>query len=286
VVAQHQGTNCLERLFIPQLNNRSFFMQTIDIGINLINKQFQYDADQVIQRAQQAGVHQIILTGVSLAVTQKSVQLAKKYPNVLYATAGVHPHNAKDWNNDVAAAIRKQAMLSEVVAIGECGLDFDRDFSPRPVQESCFRAQLDLAIELQKPLFLHERAAFERFIAVLSDYENKLPKGVVHCFTGTLKEAKTYLDKGFYLGITGAVTDERRFGHLKEVLRYIPSDRLMIETDAPYMLPKNIKNQSNDRRNEPSYLPYVVRYIAALVGKTEIEVAAETTKTAKEFFTI
>jgi TatD DNase family protein len=261
-------------------------MQTIDIGINLINKQFQFDAADIIQRAKDRGVMQMILTGVNVSVSQKSVQLVKKYPQTLFATAGVHPHNAKDWDKTVAAEIKKLALLPEVVCVGECGLDFDRDFSPRPAQETCFRAQLQLAIEVNKPLFLHERAAHERFIAIVSDYKNQLPKGVVHCFTGSLKEAKTYLDMGFYIGITGAITDERRFSPLQEVVRYIPSDRLMIETDAPYMLPKNINPTPNSRRNEPAYLPFVVKYIAQCVGKTELEVANDTTNTAKLFFNI
>jgi TatD DNase family protein len=261
-------------------------MQTIDIGINLMNKRFQFDADAVIQRAINKGVTPMILTGVNLSVAQKSVQLAKKYPNTLYATAGVHPHNAKDWDNTVAERIKALALLPEVVSVGECGLDFDRDFSPRPVQESCFRAQLELAIEVNKPLFLHERDAHNRFVAIVSDYNNQLPKGVVHCFTGTLKEAKTYLDMGFYIGITGAITDERRFAQLKEVIKYIPSDRLMIETDAPFMLPKNINPSPADRRNEPAYLLYIVKYMAVCLGKTEIEVANATTNTAKLFFNI
>ena len=261
-------------------------MQTIDIGINLINKRFQTDANDVIQRAKDKGVSPMILTGVSLAVSQKSAQLAKKYPHTLYATAGVHPHNAKDWDKTTAQHIKALTLLPEVVAVGECGLDFDRDFSPRFVQEMCFRAQLELAIEAQKPLFLHERAAFERFVAIVSDYKNTLPKGVVHCFTGTLSEAKTYLDMGFYIGITGAITDEKRFSQLKEVVRYIPSDRLMIETDAPFMLPKNMPKQPADRRNEPAYLPFVAEYIADCLGKTVKEVAETTTQTAKSFFNI
>jgi TatD DNase family protein len=261
-------------------------MQTIDIGINLINKQFQFDANDVIQRAKDRGVTQMILTGVNLSVSEKSVQLAKKFPQTLYATAGVHPHNAKDWDKSVADRLKALTLLPEVVSVGECGLDFDRDFSPRPIQESCFRAQLQLSIDVKKPLFLHERAAFDRFVGIVSDYKNQLPKGVVHCFTGTLAEAKTYLDMGFYIGITGAITDEKRFSQLKEVIKFVPSDRLMIETDAPYMLPKNMGPPPKTRRNEPAYLPFVVKYMAAHLGKTEETVANETTNTAKMFFNI
>jgi TatD DNase family protein len=260
-------------------------MQTIDIGINLINKRFQYDADKIIERAIAAGVSQMVLTGVSLHVTQQSVLLAKKYPKNLFATAGVHPHNAKSWDKTLSDGIRRMAVLPEVVAIGECGLDFDRDFSPRPVQESCFRAQLQMAVELKKPLFLHEREAHERFVGIVTEFSGKMPKGVVHCFTGTLKDARKYLNMGCYIGITGAITDERRFAHLRDVIQYVPSDRLMVETDAPFMLPKNMP-QPDERRNESSYLPFVVQYIAKCLNKTQATVALETTNTAKEFFGI
>jgi TatD DNase family protein len=257
----------------------------IDIGINLINKRFP-DIPEVIERAKFVDVKQMILTGTSLIASQKSLQWAQKYPKTFYATAGVHPHHAKDWDATVESQIKKIAAAPEIVAIGECGLDFDRDFSPRPVQESCFRAQLALAIDCQKPLFLHERAAFDRFVGIMTEYQGKLPKAVVHCFTGSVAEAKTYLDMGFYIGLTGAVTDERRFGHLKDVIKMIPTDRLMVETDAPFMLPKNIRNPPADRRNEPCYLPYIVRYIATHSQKSEKTIMENTTKVTKAFFGI
>ena len=158
----------------------------------------------------------------------------------MYSTAGIHPHNAKEFNEHSIEQLAQLLKKPEVVSVGECGLDFDRDFSPREKQEACFRAQLELAIETQKPLFLHERAAFTRFNEIMSDYAESLPKAVVHCFTGNLSEAKFYLDQGYYLGFTGAISDQRRFAHLKEVVAYVPADRFMIETDSPFMLPKNI----------------------------------------------
>lgn len=172
----------------------------------------------------------------------------------------------------------------------ECGLDFDRDFSPRSTQEKCYKAHLELAIETQKPLFLHERAAFKKFNELTDEYLSKLPKAVVHCFTGNLHEAKTYLDKGFYLGFTGAISDKNRFAHLEEVIRYTPLDRMMIETDAPFMLPKNVNNRDldsyNKRRNEPSFLPYVAQSIAHYKKISIAEVAHETTAVAQEFFSL
>lgn len=138
---------------------------------------------------------------------------------------------------------------------------------------------------MNKPLFLHERAAFKRFNEITDGYLSKLPKAVVHCFTGTLEEAKTYLDKGFYLGFTGAISDTNRFKHLEEVIKYVPLDRMMIETDAPFMLPKNMPRMQN-RRNEPSFLPYVAQTIAHLKKISVSEVADETTEVARNFFRI
>ncbi|WP_130733902.1 TatD family hydrolase [Flavobacterium sp. J27] len=240
----------------------------IDIGINLTNKQFQNDKETVINKAIRAGVSKIILTGTSVKGSQEAFRIAEDFPNILYSTAGIHPHDAKSMDNQSIAKLRKLLENKEVVAVGECGLDFDRDFSPRIQQEQCYKAQLELACEIQKPLFLHERAAFIRFMAITNDFISQLPKAVVHCFTGSISEAKAYLDKGFYLGFTGAITDKKRFAHLKEVLHYVPMDRIMIETDAPFMLPKNISKtnlrKEHQRRNEPAFLPYVADYLALI----------------------
>lgn len=263
-------------------------IQYTDIGINLTNKQFQNDTETIIQNAIEAQITKMILTGTSIRNSEQSAVLAKKYPNVLYATAGIHPHDAKSFDAQSIPTLRALLEQSHIVSVGECGLDFDRDFSPRPIQEQCYAAQLELAIETQKPLFLHERAAFERFNAITDDYLSKLPKAVVHCFTGSLQEAKTYLDKGFYLGFTGAISDERRFDFLKEIVKYTPLDRLMIETDSPFMLPKNVpKNQLTkyqERRNEPKFLPFVGATIAEFKGISIEKVAEQTSLNAKLFF--
>ena len=259
----------------------------IDIGINLTNKQFAGEYDEVIDRAISAGVEQILLTGTSVRSSKEALALAKEYPETLFATAGIHPHDAKTMNAEsikILAALLKE---KKVVAVGECGLDFDRDFSPRPVQESCFHAQLSLAEEVQKPLFLHERAAFDRFIAILKEHSS-LPEGVVHCFTGQLKEAKTYLEKGYYIGFTGAITDMRRFAALEEVVRYVPLDRMLIETDAPFMMPKNVPTRQlsyhQQRRNEPAFLPYVAQTIAHYKGVPLKAVADKTRENSETLF--
>ena len=233
---------------------------------------------------------QLILTGTSVKNSLKSEQIAANYPHVLYSTAGIHPHEAKSMRDDSLLILQQLLYKPHVVAVGECGLDFDRDFSPRPVQEKCFEAQLALAIAVQKPLFLHERAAFDRFTALCKTYSSQLPKGVVHCFTGTMSQAKYYLDQGFYLGFTGAISDVNCFDYLKEVIAYTPLDRMLLETDAPFMLPKNVPRSSlaryHERRNEPAFLPFVAQTIAQLKQLSIAEVATVTTDNAKAFFSI
>ncbi|WP_449399670.1 TatD family hydrolase [Chryseobacterium wanjuense] len=257
----------------------------IDIGINLTNKQFHNEHEEIINRALDNGVEQMILMGTSIRASKESAKITEDYPEILFSTAGIHPHDAKSFNNESSNELRKLLKLDHVISVGECGLDFDRDFSPRPIQEKCYRAQLELAIEVDKPLFLHERSAFKRFNEITDEYASKLPKAVVHCFTGSLSEAKIYLEKGFYLGFTGAISDERRFKHLEEVIKYVPLDRMMIETDAPFMLPKNIPRMQN-RRNEPSFLPYVAQTIAGLKKISISKVAEETTEVTRNFFRI
>ena len=257
----------------------------IDIGINLTNKQFNNEHDEIINFALATGVHWMILTGTSVRGSKESAEIAENYQDVLFSTAGIHPHDAKSFNNESIDELRKLLKQDHVVSVGECGLDFDRDFSPRPIQEKCYRAQLELSIEMNKPLFLHERSAFKRFNEITDEYLPKLPKAVVHCFTGTLNEAKNYLDKGFYLGFTGAISDQNRFKHLEDVIKYVPLDRIMIETDAPFMLPKNVPRMQS-RRNEPQFLPFVAETIAHLKKISISEVAEETTEVARNFFKI
>lgn len=261
----------------------------IDIGINILNRQFYSDAEDVIERAFQAGVDKMILTGVNVANSYKSAEFCERYPKFLFSTAGIHPHEAKSIDEKSIAQLRELAKTKAVKAIGECGLDYDRDFSPRPFQRKCFEAQIELAIELNLPLFLHERAAFDDFNAIMNSYKEQIPKSVVHCFTGSLDEAKYYLEKGYFLGFTGAISDERRFSQLKEVIEYTPLDRMMIETDAPFMLPKNMSNRSlrnNERRNEPAFLPYVASYIAQIKNISIEKVQDETTLVANRFFNL
>ena len=173
-----------------------------------------------------------------------------------------------------------------MVAVGECGLDFDRNFSPRADQLRCLEAHLELAAELQMPVFLHERSAHEEFAAILAKHRSRIPRAVVHCFTGTGEALARYLDLDLHIGITGWICDERRGTHLRELVGRIPKDRLMIETDAPYILPRTIRPKPKSNRNEPSLLPHVLRTVAAARGESPEELARSTTETARAFFGI
>lgn len=254
----------------------------IDIGVNLLHRSFQQDREQVVERAVNKGVSPLIITGTSLRNSIEAARYAERYAGRLYTTAGVHPHDAKSCNEDTIAKLKELAALPQVVAIGECGLDYNRDFSPRDVQRKWFREQVRLAAELEMPLFLHEREAAEDFKAILK--EQPIPKAVVHCFTGTAAELMAYLEMGLYIGITGWICDERRGKHLKELVKRIPLDRLMIETDAPFLTPRDLKNKPADGRNEPVYLPHILEAVARSIGKPTEEVAKATTETALAFF--
>jgi len=254
----------------------------VDIGVNLTSKQFRGDLEQVIERALAAGVSHMIVTGLTAELSQAALALARTRPRVLCSTAGVHPHNARTLDRYALEQLRHLARAPEVVAVGECGLDYDRDFSPRPQQREAFAAQLELAAELGKPVFLHQRSARDDFLAILSNARSRLVGGVVHCFTGNEEELSAYLELGLCIGITGFVCDERRGTHLQRLVARIPADRLMVETDAPFLLPRDLETRG--RRNEPAYLPHVARSVARFAGKDLARLQSETSETAFRLF--
>lgn len=258
----------------------------IDIGINLMHRSFQKDRDQVVAKAEAAGVGPLIITGTSLTNSVEAARYASRHPGKLYSTAGIHPHDAKHCNEAAMQKIKELAATPEVVAIGECGLDYNRDFSPRDVQRKWFERQIQVAAELRMPLFLHERDAYDDFKAMLNTYRSGIDRAVVHCFTGSARELEMYLEMGLYIGITGWICDERRGKHLRELVRTIPLDRLMIETDAPFLTPRDLKVKPADGRNEPVYLPHILQAVALSMRKQPEEVAMATTDTAKRFFGI
>ena len=255
----------------------------VDIGVNLAHRSFRSDRAQIIDRAFAAGVRRMVITGASVAGSEDGVRIASDHPGRLFATAGVHPHDSRNCTGSTIEDLRRLAAHKAVVAVGECGLDFNRDFSPRPLQEKCFEAQVALAEDMQMPLFLHERDARERFCGILTAVRKTVP-AVLHCFTGTREELATYLEMGLHIGITGWICDGRRGTHLRELVKEIPLDRLMIETDAPFLLPQNMPTKPKGGRNEPAFLPYVLRTVADCLKKPIEQVAAATTETAKAFF--
>ncbi len=256
-----------------------------DIGANLTHSDFKDDLQTVLDRAKTAGVLQMAVTGASLEGSKQAIALSEQFEG-LYATVGVHPHHAEEINDETLQMLAALARRPSVVAIGETGLDYFRDFTPRDQQRRAFEGQLALAVELGKPLFLHERDAADDFTAILTKYRDRINSVVVHCFTGNAHALKRYLDLDCHIGITGWICDERRGSHLHSLIRDIPSNRLMIETDAPYLLPRSLKPKPKHRRCEPEHLVEVCRFVAALLDKPAGQLAAETTQTAQAFFNL
>ncbi len=256
----------------------------IDIGLNLTHKSFQSDLPQVVDRAIAVGVAQMILTGTTLAGSEEACSLAERFPGRMYSTAGIHPHHASEFNAETLAELKALAAKKTVVAIGECGLDFFRNYSPQDEQRSCFREQLELAKELGLPVFLHERDAHEAFAEILEPAVASLQGAVVHCFTGNPASLHQYLEMGCFIGVTGWVCDERRGGELRELVPEIPLDRLMIETDAPYLSPRDLRPKPKSTRNEPCHLPHIGKVIAELRGIDYTTLARSTTENARRFF--
>lgn len=263
----------------------------IDIGVNLTDKQFDEDYKEVIERSIAANVYPLIITGSSISNSKKAhmicqTKLSKSMNvigNPLYFTVGIHPHcakNYKEYNDDI---IKKLAKEQNCVAIGECGLDYNRNFSSKKDQIKCFEQQIKIACQLKKPLFTHEREAHSDYIEIITPYVNKLSNVVIHCFTGNLAEAQTYISLGFYLSLSGFICMEKRGKEFREnVLPHIPLNRIMLETDAPYMHPDS--SGKNRIRSEPINTIDVCNTIAKVLNVSYEEVATQTTKNSKLFF--
>ena len=255
-------------------------MNLTDIGANLTHSSFHSDLDAVLSRASDAGISTVVVTGTTVLESEMARDIAERCG--LYATAGVHPHHARDCGPATISELREIAKHPRVVAIGECGLDFNRNYSPHPSQEQWFVAQLELGLELGLPLFLHSRDAHPRFAEILRHHRVK--NAVAHCFTGEKEELHAYLELGLYIGITGWICDERRGTHLLQLVRDIPADRLLLETDSPYLTPRDMRPQPKSRRNEPAFLAHVAKTVARAVGKPVEQLAEETTRNAQTLF--
>jgi len=278
----------------------------IDVGANLTNKKYGRDLDSVIQRAQDAGVQKIMVTGTSVKCSKEALRLTRIYPSMLYSTAGIHPHDAKSYTDETWAELVEVAKNVECVAIGECGLDYNRNFSEPEEQKRVFHKHIELACNLKKPLFVHEREAHDDLLEILNQYSEKLPPVLIHCFTGTCEQAVRYLEKGFYIGLTGYLCKDKSDSGVRKLLvdNVIPLDRLLVETDAPFMypntraskLPVHVKDGLTKRstmflhryctfqRNEPCALPAIVEMIAAFMNRKPEEVAVATSFNALKLF--
>jgi TatD DNase family protein len=256
----------------------------IDIGANLTHDSFDRDRVAVLERAAAAGIRRLIVTGTSVTASLQAAALCEIHPKVLFATAGVHPHHARDFDVHAKNALRTLLVNPAFVAVGECGLDYFRDFSPREAQRRAFDAQLELAAETRTPVFLHERDAHADFVAQVKPARAALTGGVAHCFTGGRAELDAYLELELHIGVTGWVCDERRGHALRAAVPHIPLDRLLLETDAPYLLPRDLPEPPRDRRNEPAHLAHVLERVSGLMELSSDEVAAAATANAERLF--
>ena len=259
-------------------------LDLIDIGSNLTHDSFAADRDAVMARALQAGVRRQIVTGADLASSRQAAALAALHRARLWSTAGVHPHHAQSFSGSQHDELVDLLLRKQVVAVGECGLDYFRNLSPPEAQRQAFIAQLEIAARARKPVFLHQRDAHGDFVAILRDFAGRLHGGVAHCFTGGEAELEAYLALGLSIGITGWACDERRGLELRASVQRIPLDKLLIETDAPYLLPRDLNPKPKSRRNEPAYLPHIAATVAGLRGEALETIAAATTRNAVALF--
>lgn len=255
-----------------------------DIGINLTDSAFDSDREGVISDGVNAGIHRFLVTGTTAAESLQAVNLCKSYSNTLFCTAGVHPHYSKEFSTDVRQTLAGLINCPEVVAVGETGLDFNRNVSTPEQQIHAFEQQLELACEAGLPLFLHERDAHSKQIEMLRHFHNQMNGGVAHCFTGNREELYNYLDLDLYIGITGWICDERRGSELLGLIKEIPSERLLLETDAPYLIPRDLKPKPKSRRNLPCYLPHILEKAAQARGTDPVILAQQTEENAERLF--
>lgn len=264
----------------------------IDIGVNLLHPQFDRDRDRVLARARAAGVTDLLITATDLDMARRAIDFCERHD--LYCTAGVHPHDAKDAPADLVAELELLIRSDRVKAVGEMGLDFNRNFSPPEVQRTVFDAQLELAASCGLPAFVHDRDTEGAVYEALHRHISSLSGVVVHCFTGTGTDLDRYLALGCHIGVTGWICDERRGAALRELTRRIPLDRLLVETDAPFLLPHSVPNgwhaahapEAHKRRNEPALLPLVVERIALETGVPAAEISKRTAENARSLFNL
>jgi len=247
-----------------------------DTHAHYCDKRFNDDRDELLASTPEAGISLILNSGSSLRSSRFSLELADKY-TFIYASVGVHPHDSKSMDDGTVSELKELLSHPKAVAVGEIGLDYHYDFSPRDVQKKRFREQLELARQLGKPVIIHEREALQDTLNIVRDYSDLV--GVFHCFSGSLETAKIILDLGWYLSFTGVITFKNARRAL-EVLENMPAERIMLETDCPYLAPDPMRG----RRNSSLYLPYIAKKVAEVRGMTVDEVGVLTTENGKRFF--
>ena len=256
----------------------------IDIACNFTHESFKRNLEEVINNAENAGVEKFVLLCASLTDLDPIKQIQNNAPNKFFISAGIHPHHATE-----TVEINYDQLLSQLQsitphAIGETGLDYFRNISPPDIQKESFRMHIKIAKELNLPLYLHQRDAHNDFIRIIRENRKNFPKFVVHCFTGTQKELDEYLDLGAYIGLTGWICDAKRSIDLRQSIKNIPIEKMMIETDSPYLIPKNLLNKPKKNINEPKYLPHIANEICELTGYELEELKLATSNNAINFF--
>ena len=255
-----------------------------DIACNFSSERFDKDLDEVIQRAKNNKVSKFLVVSASLNDTEKVNGIYKNNKDSCFFTIGVHPHNAKEFTSSSSVKMKNLIDTYKPNSVGETGLDFFRNISSYEEQIFAFEEQIKIAIDKELPLFLHQREAHDDFFKILSKYRDSIPKAVVHCFTGTQKELDDYLDIGCHIGLTGWICDANRNIDLRKSLINIPLDKLMIETDCPYLIPKNLQEKPKNNRNEPAFLPHIAKEISSLVNVDIDQLVKKTYENSIKFF--
>lgn len=280
---------------LPKLEPDQTF-SLVDGGVNLTNPKFHHNTDYVIARALNSGVQKMVVTGLKLNGSKSATLMAKTRPNVLYAAVGIHPHFVKDdWNDKAAEQLEEEIQKPGVCAVGEVGLDFNREYTPKDLQKTAFKKQVELAVKYKKALLVHDRDAHDAVMEILGSYNN-LPTVVIHCFTGDATQVKAYLAKGFYIGVTGFMCKDVYGAKLREMIKdgTLPLDRIIIQSDAPYMMP-NVPHAEIDpvskslldfclHCNEPCTLSVIVRSIAKCKGAEARAISEACTENALRVF--
>ena len=261
-------------------------MLLADSCFNITHESFKGDLDDIIKKAIEQDVGYYFCPSSKENEIKDILDLSSDYKNRIICSVGIHPHNASELKPDTIKNLEPFLDNEQVKSVGEIGLDYFRNFQSPEIQIKCFIAFLQLAANKKYPVFLHHREAFEDFYPILKDYIDNIPQSIVHCFTGSKYELKKFLDLGLFIGITGWICDPKRGANLKELIKYIPPDRLIIETDAPYLVPKNLKIKPKNNRNEPYYLPHILEEISLHIGRDKEKIALETTSNFKKLFRI